>query len=87
MLGGWIIIGAVEVSWVGAVDAVGVGDVICIGVGRGVNAFVGGDSAVAGSGFLAGGSTVADAGEGSVVKAPAALQALRVLALMALTFQ
>jgi len=83
VLGGWIIIGAVEVSRVGAVDAVGVGGVICIGaggVGRGANM-------VAGCVFLAGGSTVTDAGGGSVVKAPTALQALRVLALMALTFQ
>ena len=70
---------------------VGYGGVIRIGdggVGRGVNVFVGaGGFARGGSAGLAGGAVATSAAGESVVKAPAALQELRVLALMALTFQ
>ena len=55
---------------------------------------VGGDSTVGSSGACTGGGSAGSAGDSvavigadSVVKAPTALQALRVLALMALTFQ
>ncbi len=54
----------------------------------GVNVFVGaGGFARGGSAGLAGGAVATSAGGDSVVKAPAALQELRVLVLMALTFQ
>ncbi len=57
-------------------------------MGRGVNVFVdAGGFARGGSAGLAGGTVATSAGGDSVVKAPAALQELRVLVLMALTFQ
>ena len=81
-------VGAGSMVWGGG--TVGAGGVIRIGaggVGRGVNAVVGAGGFAGGSAGQAGGAVATAVGGDSVVKAPAALQALRVLALMALTFQ
>ena len=95
MPGVWTIIGAVKVPWVGAVGAGGVISIGAEGVGSGANLVVDGASPMGGfggcaggvmAGLSGGGVAIASGGE-SVVKAPAALQLLCVLELMALTFQ
>ena len=90
MFRGWAVAGAgtgVE-SW--GVGIVGDEGTICIGggIGRGVKVVVAGSENSSGgvSAGLVGADGIAIGG-GSVVKAPAALQALRLSALMALTLQ